>query len=989
MDHPYGDLVRNLSKPNNGNALQSSTTDSNSNNSNNSNNDNDVRRASPASTEGGRGGRNRGRSKTQKPVDTKITAANATANANAAAAKVEATPRPRKDRNNLRNSNGSRTNRTNGGSQPRKPQPKTTTEEFKSPRQHTHTPSTVPSNGVTKSSFANKSRRKKKGPFPPHDTYDHCMARYASASPSLVRGMIRVLPGRHAAAFVTCDRGSTGVHDVLLPTSMEQNRALHGDMVFVELMDPEDEDEKKQEPDDAPPNLVTIDDALTAKVAAVTFQNDDVYTTWQDDTTQMHLWNPTVKVRRAPDFTAAKLDDAIPQRQGRVVHVIAPNIQASSELNPSDDRKIASKKTIVGLLTTMTRGDGTPMYLLTPAKKSLPQFLTPPFFKPLEGDDGMYRAEYVYGSWKEGHNWPPCTNVQFIGRSCNVEDETMALLAEHGVDHGEFEGPVLKDVQDVVASGLIHPSNNSEDLGWKPTPDMYEGRRDYRSQRIFTIDPTTARDLDDALHITALPNGLVEIGVHIADVSFFVQPNHPVDAEAQRRATTVYLVDRVIPMLPRPLCEVACSLNENVERLAFSCVWTMNMDGTLAGGKNGDVWYGRTVIKSCARLDYATAQNIIDNKVGNGESANDMDGTLWPASRRPTGDHTVDQVAADVRLMHKVAMARRKLRFKNGAIALQSVKMTFQLDADGETPNLCAPYPIRDSNKLIEEYMLLANYLVAQRLITHAGALACLRHHPPPLMDGLQSVVQIAMESQGFNIDLTSSQSLQQSLSRLGRECDDELILQCITEMLMLPMKPAQYFAAGQFSEEEWKHFALNIPYYTHFTSPIRRYPDVIVHRLLQATIDGTVDEFHWDQHSIQAICTHCNEKKLASKYASDRSDRVFLSLFLKKRPIKATMGVVLSVGDKTFTVYVPSIGVSAKVFLDEHADMVTAEPYTHKVGRVEGGEKRIRLTRIGKKGSWNKIDIKVFCKLCVNVTCKEKPPIDVKLMLEGPWMEG
>jgi exoribonuclease R len=224
---------------------------------------------------------------------------------------------------------------------------------------------------------------------------------------------------------------------------MEQNRALHGDMVFVELMDPEDEDEKKQEPDDAPPNLVTIDDALTAKVAAVTFQNDDVYTTWQDDTTQMHLWNPTVKVRRAPDFTPAKLDDAIPQRQGRVVHVIAPNIQASSELNPSDDRKMASKKTIVGLLTTMTRGDGTPMYLLTPAKKSLPQFLTPPFFKPQEGDDGMYRAEYVYGSWKEGHNWPPCTNVQFIGRSCNVEDETMALLAEHGVDHGEFEGPVL------------------------------------------------------------------------------------------------------------------------------------------------------------------------------------------------------------------------------------------------------------------------------------------------------------------------------------------------------------------------------------------------------------------------------------------------------------------------------------------------------------------------------------------------------------------
>lgn len=185
-------------------------------------------------------------------------------------------------------------------------------------------------------------------------------------------------------------------------------------------------------------------------------------------------------------------------------------------------------------------------------------------------------------------------------------------------------------------------------------------------------------------------------------------------------------------MLPRPLCEIACSLNENVERLAFSCVWKMNMDGTMANqGENkiedDHVWYGRTVIRSCARLDYATAQNIIDRKVGHGERENEVDELLWPKSRRPTGGHTVDEVATDVRLMHKVAMARRKLRYTNGAIALNGAKLTFQLENDGQTPSLCEPYPIRDSNRLIEEYMLLANFLVAQKLITSAGGLALLR----------------------------------------------------------------------------------------------------------------------------------------------------------------------------------------------------------------------------------------------------------------------
>ena len=437
----------------------------------------------------------------------------------------------------------------------------------------------------------------------------------------------------------------------------------------------------------------------------------------------------------------------------------------------------------------------------------------------------------------------------------------------------------------------------------------------------------------------------------------------------------------------------------------------MNMDGTLKGNngdgesKADDIWYGRTVIKSCARLDYATAQNIIDKKVATGEAH--ADEAFWPKSRQPTGGHTIDEVAADVRLMHKVAMARRKLRFANGALALNGIKLAFKLDEDGETPQLCAPYPIRDSNRLIEEYMLLANYLVAQRLITHAHGRAMLRNHGAPIQKGMQQVVEVSKESYDFDIDMTNSKTLQESLSRLSRECDDELIVQCITESLVTPMRPAEYIAAGEIEEEEWQHFALNIPYYTHFTSPIRRYPDVIVHRLLQATLDDTVEKFPSSQAAIHEMADHCNDMRMNARKAQDRSDRVFLSLYLKKNPISSVLGVCLSVGEKTFTVFVPSLGISTRVFLQEHEDEFTINAFKDsndkrriviqpKSNGIPGKDPSTAAAATASdiddislvNGRWKSLEIRVFTKLEVACSCKYQPPIDVRVKVVGPWTE-
>lgn len=753
---------------------------------------------------------------------------------------------------------------------------------------------------------------------------------------------------------------------------------------------------------------------------------------WHDDEVQMSLWDPVINLRKKskkPTTTTTNQsshDKSMGiQRSGKVIHILPPKSSSGnqpSEFAPQDEshRNEVPKRTIVGSLTQLPHGG---RYLLIPNNKSLPRFMCPTGTKD-DGDNDnnsnneednaddtaednnnngdsnaklLYRAEYAHGSWHATGKWPPCINVRRLCGTCNVEGETKALLVENGVDHGDFSPQVLRDVEESVKSGRFL-EDASGDMGWRPTEEMYAGRRDYREQRVFTIDPTTAKDLDDALHITPLEDGRVEIGVHIADVSHFIPFSSAVDEEALKRATTVYLVNGIVPMLPRPLCEIACSLNENVERLAFSCVWRMNMDGTLSkkkgGGKKDDIWYGKTVIKSCARLDYATAQNIIDEKVANGEKR--ADEAFWPKSRQPTGGHAIDEVAGDVRLMHKVAMARRKLRFDNGALALNGVKLAFQLEEDGETPKLCAPYPIRDSNRLIEEFMLMANYLVAQRLITHASGRALLRNHNPPIEQGMQQVVDVSRESFDFHIDTTDSKTLQESLSRLSRECDDALVVQCVTESLMTPMRPAEYLAAGELDEMDWSHFALNIPYYTHFTSPIRRYPDVIVHRLLQATLDEEVDGFPQTQKEIHAAALHCNDMRMSAKKAQERSDRVFLSLYLKTNPISSTLGVCLGVGEKTFTVFVPSLGLSTRVFLQEHEDEFDMNAFEDDDGRrrIVIHPKTNDVPGMQQPGngesntgdSWKSLDVRVFTKLEVACTCKMQPPIDVRVKVVGPW---
>ena len=536
---------------------------------------------------------------------------------------------------------------------------------------------------------------------------------------------------------------------------------------------------------------------------------------------------------------------------------------------------------------------------------------------PNECESRLYKCEVESHKWNEKSRFPLCKYICKLGEAGDIEVETRVLLEEFGFARRGVNGEFNESVHACLESFRIQGEENagsgyidqdSSATTWSIPSEEIKKRRDLRSKRIFTIDPATAKDLDDALHITDLGDGTFEIGVHIADVSYFVRPGNPLDEEASIRATTVYLVQKSLPMLPRLLSENLCSLNPNVDRLAYSCIWTMNSKGEMM---EKEPWYGRTIIRSCCKLDYGLAQDMIDKKVVAEDAADGNEGDAWPRNRRPTGGHKPSQVILDVKNMHMIAMGRRRRRFASGSLALNQPKICFKRDVNGR-PISTFTYPLKDSNRLVEEYMLLANYLVAEKLILGAGGLAVIRRHPTPPRNKLMEFTQKVLK-RGIHLKASSAGELQATLQEVAKNHSDPAMMQVLTSLATVPMKPAVYLAAGTIAQEKWVHYALNIPYYTHFTSPIRRYADVMVHRMLTAVLEDKVSDVELGVQEIQETLEHCNEKKTKSKEAQDRCDQVFFCLYIKGKDIE-TEGVISDWGTSSFEVYLPEYGVSKRL---------------------------------------------------------------------------
>ena len=329
-----------------------------------------------------------------------------------------------------------------------------------------------------------------------------------------------------------------------------------------------------------------------------------------------------------------------------------------------------------------------------------------------------------------------------------------------------------------------------------------DGRRDFRGITTFTIDPHDAKDFDDAISFRTLPNDHFEIGVHIADVSHYVQPGTELDTEAYERATSVYLVDRTIPMLPEALSNDLCSLNPNVDRLTFGAVFEMDITGHVFKS-----WIGRTVIHSDKRFAYEGAQEILNDETG--IFFNELD------------------------TLNTIAKKLTEKRFKSGALSLETDEIKFKLDENG-VPHSVYIKERGDTHKLVEEFMLLANTHVAiygshkqdkERLFLY-------RIHDKPNGEKTKDL-QNFLEVLGYKVETRDGIIPSKTLNEIARDAQDSDLSDAVQTSIVRSMAKARY------STKNIGHYGLSFKYYSHFTSPIRRYPDLIIHRLLATYLGG------------------------------------------------------------------------------------------------------------------------------------------------------
>ena len=452
--------------------------------------------------------------------------------------------------------------------------------------------------------------------------------------------------------------------------------------------------------------------------------------------------------------------------------------------------------------------------------------------------------------WPARADSPFGSVIKVLGKPGEHDTEIHAILAEYGLP-SEFPIEVETFAQKIDTS--IEASEIAK-------------RRDMRDTLTFTIDPKDAKDFDDALSFKKLENGNYEIGIHIADVSHYLQEGTILDDEAYQRATSVYLVDRVVPMLPEVLSNFACSLRPNEEKYTFSAIFEITETTQVV-----NQWFGRTVIYSDQRFSYEEAQYIIETKDDVIPSAISITGSSYKVS---------EEIVAATLKMDELAKIFRKRRMADGAISFDKVEVKFNLDADGEPQGVYFKVS-KDANHLIEEFMLLANRKVAE-FIGKQKKTFIYRIHDEPNEDKLIAM-QTLIAKFGYKIDFRNKGDISKSLNALMEEVNGKKEQNLIDTLAIRSMSKAKY------STDNIGHYGLAFEYYSHFTSPIRRYPDVMVHRLLQHYLDGgkSVDEETYETkcvHSstMEGLATNAERdsiKYMQVKYMQDHQDQEFLGV--------------------------------------------------------------------------------------------------------------
>ncbi|MFH1159758.1 MAG: ribonuclease R [bacterium] len=530
-------------------------------------------------------------------------------------------------------------------------------------------------------------------------------------------------------------------------------------------------------------------------------------------------------------------------------------------------------------------------------------------FIPAGNLKGARNGQKVIGAITE---WPVHSQnpfgkvVQVLGKPGDNQVEMQSILAE-------FEFP-LAFSQEAV--------REAESIPGKIPEKEIKARRDFRNVFTITIDPEDAKDFDDAISLRKLENNHWEIGIHIADVAHYVKPMTPVDDEAYRRATSVYLVDRVIPMLPERLSNELCSLQPHKDRLCFSAVFEMDEKGKVY-----HEWFGKTVIHSDRRFAYEEVQEIIE---------------------KGQGDY-----AQEIAVFNRIAFALREERFRKGSINFETQEVRFKLDENGKPLSIYLR-EMKEANKLIEDFMLLANRRVAERVGKkrehHPAKTFVYRIHDTPSPEKLETFIDF-LKRLGYAMVVSSNKALAQSFNRLFRDIQGTGTENMIETIAIRTMAKAYY------STHNIGHYGLSFPFYTHFTSPIRRYPDLMVHRIFYEYLQGGQSV---KSEVYEPMCDHSSEMERKAIEAERMSVKYKQTEYMLDKIGQEFDGLISGVSK--WGIFVEIVGTKCEgmvrlrdleddfYYLDEENFQVIGQRYGFRYKLGDKVKIRVKRIDLGKK---------------------------------------
>lgn len=614
------------------------------------------------------------------------------------------------------------------------------------------------------------------------------------------------------------------------------------------------------------------------------------------------------------------------------------------------------------------------------------------------------RLKVVIDHWPIDSMYPQGHYVGVLGSTGSLSTELSALLVRNEIEEAPFSESALACLPecDIETNCIAECSTAKRPafcdlLDWPIPVEEVECRRDLRtSHRVFSVDPPGCQDIDDAMSVRMLPNGNIELGVHIADVSYFVAHESPLDYEARSRATTVYLVGQRLDMLPSVLSADLCSLHENVDRLAVSVIWELDSESFEV--VEGATWFGRTIIRSQSSMTYEQAHRMLQGVSADGGKPKRLSSASQSEWRRGVAGGDIplklqDELRTDLRLLTDIGRNLERVRGKHGGLDLskhEELRFSLNVTELGKDVEIIVKESL-EIHHTIAELMILANSYVAKRIFDTFPSNALLRRHAPPSGDRFRQLIKIA-QARDIVIDATNNYTLQQSLMRADASGNvDSKTMSLLKSLAVRVMSEAEYICASDAEAASdsngdvtaFAHYGLGVQFYTHFTSPIRRYADVIVHRQLLAALayvqqTKTLGVYFKQSHKAQALppslvasvlddgddllddlissvdsklqvadapaakeensrlifppqelvplSKHLNTKNRNAKSAARDCDELFLALYFSSHTMKVP-AIITSLKANGFIVYVPKYDLRAPVYITTKEGIVQMNP--------------------------------------------------------------